>query len=134
MSCLSFYLFCYSLKTFIIGEAQVSNILIYKLSPTIPYFLFRVFFSQFLISLYCLLSLRLQLLIYFLLIYYQLAIRTVYYIDYIYYIQGPSFKTKQYFSSPFLITAQILSSLWLISLGVANKPYLFSVRWISSRS
>ncbi len=95
---------------------------------------FRVFFNQFLISLYYLLSSRLQLLIYFLFTYYQLVIRTAYYTDYTYRVQGPSFKTGQYLSSPFLITTQILSSLQLISLGVASKPHLFSIRWISSRS
>ena len=95
---------------------------------------FRVFFNQFLISLYCLLSLGLQLLIYFLLAYYQLAIRTAHYADHAYCIQGHSFKTGQYSSSLFLITAWIFSNLQLISLGVANKPCLFSIRWISSRS
>ena len=88
----------------------------------------RVFFNQFLISLYYLLSLGLQLLVYFLLTYYWLVIRTVYY------IQGPSFKIKQYSFSPFLITAQILSNLQLISLGVATKPYLFKIRWVSFKS
>ena len=93
-----------------------------------------VFFSQFLISLYYLSSSELQLLIYFLFTRYQLAISSAHYTDYIYYIQGPGFKTRQYSSSLFLITAQILSSLQLISLGVANKPRSFSTRWISSRS
>ena len=95
---------------------------------------FRVFFNQFLISLYRLLSLGLQLLKYFLLTYYQLAIRTAYYTDYAYRAQGPGLKTGQCSSSLFLIAAQILSSLQLISLGVANKPRLFSIRWISFRS
>ena len=94
---------------------------------------FRVFFSQFLISLYYLLSSGLQLLIYFFFTYYQLVTRTVYYIDHIYHTQGLSFKTKQYFFSLFLIATQILSSLQLISLGVANKPYLVGIRWISFR-
>ena len=35
------YLFCYRLKAFIIGEAQVSSILINKLSLAIPYFFFQ---------------------------------------------------------------------------------------------
>ena len=95
---------------------------------------FRVFFNQFLISLYYLLSLGLQLLIYFLLTYYQLVIRTAYYADHAYYAQGPSYKTGQCSSSLFLIATQILSSLQLISLGVANKPHLFRIRQISSRS
>ena len=47
---------------------------------------FRVFFNQFLISLYYLLSLGLQLLIYFLLTYYQLAVRTIHYADHAYYV------------------------------------------------
>ena len=55
---------------------------------------FRVFLSQFLMSLYYLLSLGLQLLVYFLLAYYQLAIRTAYYADYAYCAQGPNFKTR----------------------------------------
>ena len=36
----------------------------------------------------------LQLLIYFLLACYQLAIKTAHYADYMYYVQGPSFKTR----------------------------------------
>ena len=95
---------------------------------------FRVFFNWFLMSLYRLLSSRLQLLKYFLLTRYQLAIRTAYYRDYTCCVQGPGLKTGQCSSSPFLIAAQILSSLQSISLGVANKPYSFGIRWISSRS
>ena len=95
---------------------------------------FRVFFNQFLISLYLLLSSRLQLLKYFLFTCCWLAIRTAYYTDYAYRVQGPGLKTRQCSSSLFLIAAQILSSLRSISLGVASKPCLFSIRWISSRS
>ena len=116
------------------GEAQL---VVYSLINRLQLFLtsfFRVFFSQFLISLYYLSSLGLQLLIYFLLARYWLAIRSIYYIDYIYCAQGPSFKARQYSSSLFLITAQILSSLQLISLRVANKPYLFSTRGRQKRT
>ena len=101
--------------------------LIYKPSLAIPYFFFRVFFSWFFVFLYCLSSSELQLLVYFLFDYYQPVTRIIYYIDYAYCIQGPSFKTKQYSSSLFLITAWILSNLQLISSGVANKPHLFSI-------
>ena len=95
---------------------------------------FKVFFNWFLVSLYYLSSLGLQLFIYFLLTCYWLVIRTAHYTDYACYAQGPGFKTGQCSSSLFLIAAQILSSLWLISLGVANKPRLFGTGWISSRS
>ena len=95
---------------------------------------FRVFFSWFLISLYYLSSLGLQLLVYFLLAHYWLAIRAAYYTDHIYHAQGPSYKTGQYSSSPFLIATWILSSLQSISLGVANKPHLFNIGWIFSKS
>ena len=94
---------------------------------------FRVFFNQFLVSLYYLSSLGLWLLIYFLLTCCQLVIRTAHYADHAYRIQGPGYKTGQCSSSLFLIAAQILSSLQLIALGVANKPRSFRVRWISSR-
>ena len=54
--------------------------------------------------------------------------------DYAYYTQGPGFRTRQCSFKLFLIVAQILSSLQLISLGVASKPCLFSIRQIYSRS
>ena len=95
---------------------------------------FRVFFSQFLVSLYRLLSLGLWLFKYFLFAYYWLAIRTAYCTDHAYRVQGPGLKTRQCSFNLFLIAAWIISSLQSISLGVANKPCLFGIRWISSRS
>ena len=95
---------------------------------------FRVFFSWFFVSLYCLLSSGLWLLVYFLLAYCWLATRTAHCADHIYHTQGPSFETGQCFSSLFLIAAWILSNLQSIYLGVANEPRSFGIGWISSRS
>src|SRR6266702_1683274 len=95
---------------------------------------FRVFFSWFLMSLYCLSSSGSWLLVYFLLARRWPATRSAHCADHACRAWGLGFETGQCFFSPFLIAAWILSSLWSISSGVANKPRLFGTGWISFKS
>ena len=94
----------------------------------------RVFFSQFFMSLYYLLSLGLWLFIYFLFACRWLAIRSAHCIDYACRAWGPGFMAGQCSFSLFLIITQILFNLQSISLGVTNELCLFGIGQISSRS